>query len=245
MDTAKYMSKELPEIPKEIQNCIAQKSSITLTSFDSKNDILSDLNSQAQAGYSRFDDGSYLVSMYCPMPNLTAEMVSWWFWWHPQAKERYQIWFPNAHYDISYPRRFASYFEQNTQPVFQNNTQLPVEKIGGIRMPLRIDFLTPEEFGFSKTDMQENNIPLIVCGHVGAFNGLIWHTEMAHIFRQTDEGLYLTSRFWLGRTMNPILRKLMINDEMAKGMAEHCAVEYRNLAKILPDLYDKYNNKPL
>lgn len=49
-------------------------------------------------------------------------------------------------------------------------------------MPLRIDFLKPEKFGFSKTAMQAYSVPLIVCGHVGAFNGLIWHTEMAHIF---------------------------------------------------------------
>ena len=81
---------------------------------------------------------------------------------------------------------------------------------------------------------------MIVCGHVGAFNGLIWHTEMAHIFRQTEDGLFLISRFWLGRTMNPVLRKLMINDAMAQGMAEHCAVEYRNLAEIFPALYKAY-----
>ena len=79
-------------------------------------------------------------------------------------------------------------------------------------------------------------MPLIVCGHVSAFNELIWHTEMAHIFHQTNDGLFLASRFWLGRTMNPILRKLMINDDMACGMAEHCAIEYRNLAEIVPTL---------
>ncbi len=144
--------------------------------------------------------------------------------------------FPGAHYAISYPRRCAGYFEQAAQPPFQDNTQLSTERMGGMRMPLRIDFLKPEEFGFSKTAMQAYSVPLIVCGHVGAFNGLIWHTEMAHIFRQTNDGLFLTSRFWLGRTMNPILRKLMINNAMAFDMAEHCAIEYRNLAEIVPTL---------
>ena len=76
-------------------------------------------------------------------------------------------------------------------------------KIGGVRMPLRIDFMTPEHFGFSETERKKAHVPLIVCGHVGAFNGLIWHTEMAHIFRQTEDGLFLISRFWLGRTMPP------------------------------------------
>lgn len=36
--------------------------------------------------------------------------------------------------------------------------------------------------------------------------------------------------------MNPILRKLMINNAMACGMAKHCAIEYRNLAEIVPTL---------
>ena len=89
--------------------------------------------------------------------------------------------------------------------------------------------------------MEKNQIPLIVCGHVGAFRGLIWHTEMAHIFKQTDDGLFLSSRFWIGKTLtNPLLRKAILTEETARGMAEHCCVEYRNLAEILPDLYAKF-----
>ncbi len=241
MNISELKRKKLPEIPTEIRTAIS-KQDISLTAFENKDFILSDRSLQKEAGYSHFADGSYLVSMYCPMPNVTPEMILWWFWWHPQAKKRYQAWFPGAHYNIGYPKRCAKYFEQDEQPPFAENTQFPTEKIGGVRMPLRIDFLTPKNFGFSKLIMEENNVPLIVCGHVGAFNGLIWHTEMAHIFKQTESGLLLISRFWLGRTMNPMLRKLIVNDAMAKGMAEHCAVEYRNLAEILPDLYKTYKN---
>jgi hypothetical protein len=118
--------------------------------------------------------------------------------------------------------------------------EYPLEKIGSAKLPLRIDFVTPEEFGFSKQAMEENNIQRIVCGHVGAFNNLVKHTEMAHIFKQTEDGLFMISRFWLGETMkNQLLRKLIITKDMAKGMAEHCCVEYRNLCEILPILYEK------
>ena len=240
MDISTLKQKELPDIPKEIKKSIGNRN-ITLTPFDHKNDILLNSSLQKEAGYGRFSDGSYLVSMYSPMPGITTEMITWWFWWHPQAKARYRVWFPGAHYNISYPRRCASYFEQKTQPSFQDNTQLPTEKIGRMKMPLRIDFLTPQEFGFSQTIMKKSRVPLIVCGHVGVFNGLIWHTEMAHIFHQTQDGLFLTSRFWLGTTMNPLLRKLMINDTIARGMTEHCAIEYRNLVEILPTLYKNYS----
>lgn len=242
MEISELIGKALPAIPEEIKRKILERS-ITLTPFESKDDVLRDASLHTEAGFERFEDGSYLVSMYCPMPELTPEMIEWWFWWHPQAKERYQAWFPGAHCNIGYPKRCAAYFEQKTQPPFEDNTQFPTEKIGGIRMPLRIDFLSPEEFGFSQAAMEENSVPLIVCGHVGAFNGLVWHTEMAHIFKQTENGLLLISRFWLGRTMPTLLRRLMINDEMALGMAEHCAVEYRNLTEILPRLYEEYKVK--
>lgn len=237
MSIKDLMKKELPKIPDEIQMALS-KNEITPTSFYEKNNILKCEKLQKEVGYKKLDDGSYLVSMYCPMPNITPEMIEWWFWWHPQKDERYQVWFPGAHFSIGFSQKQADYFACEKLPQFQNNTQYPVEKIGGTKMPLRIDFVKPEEFGFSKSVMQENNIPLIVCGHVGAFNGLVWHTEMAHIFKQTDDGLFMISRFWLGKTMkNPLLRKLIITDKMAKGMAEHCCVEYRNLLEILPILY--------
>lgn len=189
---------------------------ITLTNFSDKDSILSDPQLQTQAGFSRLLDGSYLVSMYCPMPGITPEMIKWWFWWHPQADERYQVWVPGEHYGISYDKKNRDYFSQPSVPAFQPNTHYPTERISGVRMPLRIDFVTPEQFGFSKEVMEENQIPLIVCGHVGAFRGLVWHTEMAHIFTQTEDGLFLCSRFWIGKTLkNPLLRKAILTEETA------------------------------
>lgn len=231
------MKKPLPKIPDDIRTSI-DNGKITPTLFADKDSILQSVELQKEVGYEKMKDGSYLVSMYCPMLDITPEMIEWWFWWHPKKNERYQVWFPGEHYSIGYSKKQSDYFESEFCPAFKNNTQYPVERIGKMKMPLRIDFITPEEFGFSKSVMQKNNIPLIVCGHVGAFNGLIMHTEMAHIFKQTEDGLFMISRFWLGKTMkNPLLRKLIINDDMAKSMAEHCCVEYRNLFEILPTLY--------
>lgn len=241
MNIKNLMKKKLPQIPDEIKTAL-RKNKITSTSFEQMNDILKNENLQKEIGYKKMDDGSYLVSMYCPMPNITPEMIKWWFWWHPQANERYQVWFPGKHLGIGYSKKQKEYFGQVSCPEFQPNTQYPLEKIGKTKIPLRIDFVTPEEFGFSKSVMQENDIPLIVCGHVGALRGLVMHTEMAHIFKQTEDGLFMFSRFWLGKTMkNPLLKNLIITEAMAKDMAEHCCVEYRNLCEILPLLYKNTN----
>ena len=193
------LKKPLPLIPADIAEQL-EHPDITLTPFENRNDVLCDGALQQEVGYGQFPDGSWLVAMTCPMPGITAKMIRWWFWWHPQA-----------------------------------------ERIGGVRLPLRIDFVSPKDFGFSEQALEDNQIPMIVCGHVSAIRGLVPHTEMVHIFRQTGEGLLLISRFWIGKTLkNPLLRKVILTEETARGMAEHCCVEYRNLAEILPELYKKY-----
>lgn len=237
------MRKPLPKIPKEIYLSL-KSNSITPTEFRDKDNILRSEELQKEAGYKKLSDGSYIVSMYCPMPNVTPEMIEWWFWWHPQKQERYRVWFPGEHCGIGYSKKQKKYFAQKQCPKFENNTQYPLEKIGGTLLPLRIDFVSPEEFGFSKSVMNENGMPLIVCGHVGVFGGLVMHTQMAHIFKKTDDGLYMISRFWLGDLMkSSIIRKIFINEKTARGMAEHCCVEYRNLCEILPILYKEYHDE--
>lgn len=242
MEMQELMKKKLPEIPSEIANAL-ETNRITATAFKDKNQILSDKFLHQEAGYRRLEDGNYLVSMYCPMPGITADMIKWWFWWHPQESQRYQVWYPGEHDSISYQKKDQEYFCAKVCPDFRPNSQYPVERIGKMRMPLRIDFVEPESFGFSERQMRENNISLIICGHVAAYKGLIKHTEMAHIFKQTDDGLFMISRFWIGQTLkNPLLREFVLTDDTAKGMAEHCCVEYRNLAEILPELYFDWNS---
>lgn len=236
------LDKPLPEIPEEIRSMLRHPK-ITLTAFEDKNTILRDGDLRQEVGFRQFPNGDYLVSMTCPMPAITPEMIRWWFWWHPQEDIRYQIWFPGAHYGISFGKKDADYFRQDRLPGFRPNTQYPTEQIGGMAMPLRIDFVQPEDFGFSERLMREHQIPLIVCGHVSAFKGLLPHTQMAHIFRTTEDGLFMSSRFWIGNTLrSPLLRKFILTEDMANGMAEHCCQEYRNLAEILPGLYSEFGS---
>lgn len=242
MELYELLKKPLPQMPPEIIAALDQNK-ITKTTFERKDEILANSDLHAEAGYTKMEDGSYLVSMYCPMPGITADMIAWWFWWHAQENLRYQVWFPGEHISNSYRRKDQAYFAQLSVPPFRANSQYPVERIGGVKMPLRIDFVTPESFGFSRQAMQDAHIAAIVCGHVGAFNNLVKHTEMAHIFKQTDDGLFMISRFWLGKTMrNPLLRKIILTDAMARGMAEHCCIEYRNLWEVLPILYTEYKS---
>lgn len=244
MKIEELLQKKLPEMPSEIETALG-KNQITLTRFEDKNEILTNRQLQQEVGYGFFEDGSALVSMVCPMQGVTAEMIRWWFWWHPQADERYQAWFPGAHISIGYAKKDAAYFEQETLPEFQPNDQYPREKIGPGSLPLVIKFKRPEDMGFEESLLKENGFPVIVCGSVGLRN-LMMHTEMTHLYQQTEDGLFLISRFWMGtKIKSRFLRKKIITEEMVRGMAEHCCIEYRNLAEILPGLYQEYGNTTL
>lgn len=154
---------------------------------------------------------------------------------------RYQIWYPGDHIRFSYRQKGLAYFAQEIMPSFQPNFQCPVERIAEIKMPLQFDFVTAESFGFSRQAMEENGILFIGCGHVSAFGVLVKHTEMAHICKQSEDGLVQISHLRLDKALkSSLLRKLILTEKTARGMAEHFCIEYRNLAEILPELYQEY-----
>lgn len=226
------------ELDGEMKDRLSGEGAISLTPFSDLRNLLLDESLRREAGYARFENGDYLVSMYCPMPGVSKQMVEWWFWWHPQHSDRYRLWYPGEHFSISYAKKDRDYFQSPVYPGFRKNTQYPVERVGKIKMPLSIEFVDPVEFGFGQEDIDEAGNPLIVSGHVGAYKGLIRHTEMAHIFFEDGDGLYMISRFYIGKGLkNRLIRKAVLNDETARGMAIHCYIEYRNLAKKLPLLF--------
>lgn len=214
---------------------------ITLTPFDEKNRILTDENLQHEVGYRQTKSGIWQVSCYCPMPGVTAQMINWWFWWHPKADIRYQLWYPEMHKKIRYRKSDAAYFHQKTMPAFQDNVQYPTETIGKSTMECVLKFVTPKEDGFDTDLMKEKDVPVIVCAHVGMLKGIVMHTEMAHICFQREDGLFMVNRFWMGQLIrSEKMRRKLITKETARGMCEHCLVEYRNMAVRLPKLYRKY-----
>lgn len=241
MDLERYQSMPNAELSSEMETALEKVGGIAKVEFHDKNVILTDHSHWSDCGYDKLADGSYLVSVVTPMPNVTKEMVSWWFWWHAKDSKRYQAWYPSEHYKIGYHKKDKAYFASETQPPFQANVQYPVERVGQLVAPLSIAFVHPRDFGFSEKLMEENDVETIVCGHVGAFYGLIPNTEMAHILIRTEHGPIWVSRFWIGKNLkNQLLKKLLVTEKQAKGMAVHCAIEYQNFAKKIPEMYHEW-----
>lgn len=208
----------------------------------------------AETGYCRNPDGSAFVAVLTPMPKVTAEMIDWWFDWHPRDPMRYRIWFPDQHFDIS--------FQQAARPgekPFYNSIHHPVEDVGLGRSRIRIEFVEPVEFGFPANSFEPRVSSTIVCGYAGDDRLKVRHTRMCHFVRDVDVGVELRSRFWIGslissyassplvrpfnRLMNTkVLRSRAIPKRAPETLARHCAQEYANLAELLPELWSRYGN---
>lgn len=243
MDLSKYSSMPNAKLTPEMEATLSSAGGITKVEFVDKNIILTDHSQWNECGYDKLEDNSYLVSMVTPMPNITKDMIAWWFWWHAQKSQRYRAWYPSEHYSISYHKKNKGYFNSKTVPPFEPNIQYPVERVGKLVAPLSIEFVYPQDFGFSKDLIANKQIEIIVCGHVGAFKGIIPNTEMAHILIQGSDYPLWVSRFWIGKNVkNELLKKMLVTEKQAKDMAVHCYIEYSNFAKKIPMMYKEWLN---
>jgi hypothetical protein len=200
-------------------------------------------------GWCRLADGVRFVAVRTEMPEVSGEMVDWWFDWHPREAARYRRWHPRAHFDNS--------LEPAARPGAKAHwgaVHHPVEDVGTGTVQARISFLAPSEFGFSTDALDDPAVATIVCGLVGDDRKRIRHSAMAHVFLNAEGGVVLRSHFWLGARIRPYLpgpladlgeaalnrravRDLTLPKRLAPSLARHCAEEYANLAAFLPELH--------
>ncbi|HUN54902.1 MAG TPA: hypothetical protein VMU29_07085 [Smithella sp.] len=236
---AYYMNLKNPNLDPEIEEVLRKRTQITKVDYKDVNKIFDKEKLQNEIGFIKLENGDYLVAMKTEMPDVSPLMARWWFWWHPQKKERYQIWYPGEHLSSSYSFRNKSYYAEGFNP-FKENTVYPVERVGKKTITLSIAFVHPQKFGISEANIRKTEKGFLLCGFVGIMKGIIQHTKMLHYFKPKGNGVELISRFWLGNGLPKILKGIAANEEQAFEMAKHCSIEYNRLAMILPELYNKY-----
>ena len=210
---------------------------------------------EGENGYRRLKDGTTYVAVLTKMPKVSIEMIDWWFWWHAAEAIRYQIWYPEMHFDNE--ADFQGHYDDESKTFRERlhlSTHLVTEDVGLGRDKILIDFMPPKQFGFDKARLRED-LETVICARVGSPTRGVWGTDMCHYVRVTTEGVEMRSRFWIGHRiermggfgsgfLNPILntsfvKSQVIPKEVGIKMFHHCSQEYHNLAEILPDLYDQ------
>ncbi|MEO1437857.1 MAG: hypothetical protein AAFV80_20115 [Bacteroidota bacterium] len=219
-----------------------------------KNQLLEDGYLKGENGFYHAKDGSVYVAVRTPMPNVSIEMIDWWFWWHPAEALRYQIWYPEMHFDAR--ADFGGHYDNNTKSYRERlhlSTHYVTEDIGTGREELIIDFMSPKAFGFNPNLLRYSTEQTILCTRVGLPAKGVWFTDMCHEVRKTGKGVEMRSRFWIGRDIRrmgglaqgflnallnkPFVKKQLIPKDIGKHMFQHCSQEYHNLALLLPEIY--------
>jgi hypothetical protein len=207
---------------------------------------------RGECGWCTLPDGCAYVAMRTAMPRVTAEMVDWWFDWHPRDPLRYRIWHPLAHKSNSLEPAATP----GAKP-YWGTVHHPVEDVGTGTVHARIAFHPPEALGFSPGALDRPAVAAIVGGLVGDDRRRMQHTKMVHVFLEANGGLVLRSRFWLGAAIRPYgptplaalgalalnrpaVRRRMLPAAVPPALARHCAEEYANLAALLPELHEQY-----
>jgi phloretin hydrolase len=192
------------------------------------------------------------VAVRTSMPGVSAEMVDWWFEWHPHDPDRYRAWHPLAHRDNSVEAPAVAGAKAHWGAVHH-----PVEDVGTGMVHARIAFEPPSGIGFSGDALDDTAVATVVCGYVGDDRLRLRHSVLAHVFLAEPEGVTLRSHFWLGAAIRPYLpaplaasigsalnnrlvRRASLPAELPRALATHCAEEFANLAALLPELYRRF-----
>jgi hypothetical protein len=257
---AKYFRSEmrvpLSAVRKIQQGPMALEDTLT-PSIEDINRLLEPDFVSEESGYALLPGPMAYVQSRKFFPGCTAQMFKWWFIWHPAESERYTLWFPYAH--VSNPcvhhqrlRDESLSFEER----LYGNTFCASEYVGDRLMHLHIDFQQPASLGLNTDLYREAKID----GSVSALMSLADHPEvpvslMVHLFKEVPDGMYLTSRYWVGA--HPSMARFPGAEKAASllkengfGEAEletlayefavHDMCEFNHLASFLPDLYREF-----
>ncbi|WP_460062478.1 DAPG hydrolase family protein [Streptomyces sp. YKOK-I1] len=208
-----------------------------------------DLNTLLDPGYHRREMGFGLTESGHPyvaglnrFPGCTAEMFTWWMWWHSVESERYSLWHPYCHVQ-AVPRNQ----DVLTQPGLTDferivgNTHDIVEYLGSQRMELVANFVDPAELGLDTSRFKEAGYHAYACA---AIEGGV----MIHLARDTDDGFEVRSRFIFDRGGPGIDADDEAGRAFGHGIAYelfvHLQSEFTHLSTFLADLYGEFGVRP-
>jgi hypothetical protein len=219
-----YLMRPLAPPPSETMEAIARgpidpRDALALDAVDR---LLDPAPLEHETGWCVLDDGVAHVAVRTSMPDVSGEMVDWWFDWHPRESLRYRAWHPTAHLANSLQLPPAPRAKAHWGAVHH-----PVEDVGIGIVHARIEFCSPTEMGMSSDALEHPDVASVVCGYAGDDRLHVRHTPMYHVFlrerghgeRQGEEearnagtndeeegssrGVVLRSRFWLGAALAP------------------------------------------
>ena len=223
------------------------------------NQILDPGYHEVETGYCITNDGLGYVAVNNVFPNVTINMMRWWFVWHAAGGNlRYRIWDPLDHIAIAISGQDRRKISDPNVPLadkISNMDHFVVEDAGGGEENILIRFKKVCDMGFDMDKYRDSPTREIVGGYgtsearfaPAAFKA---PAIMMHTMREIKDGIEFRTRFWMGarivggKCLNVTPPWVRIPIEAPMGLAFHNVIEYSNLAAILPEIYEEYKDRP-
>jgi phloretin hydrolase len=207
---------------------------------------------EVEVGWCILPNGAGYIANKIFHPDFTADMVDWWFAWHPLEDLRYRIWYPPQHagimlspmdrariLDPSIPNREKNWgvvhnVTENTDNGFEN---------------IDIAFRSPVDMGF---DMKRFERVTATCAAGMGWAVAVEKTDqsitapaiMCHVFYDTPGGLIHRTRFWMGYRFTEqgepelcLPPRVSVPVEAVQGLARHNVKEFTRWRDFLPRIY--------
>ncbi len=242
----KYFVQDLAPVPAEKLEILKNgpQDPKSLISFDEKDLFLKGEDGDyCQCGFGVREDGIGVVCNTTYMPNVTSQMLDWWFPWHSVGSDlRYKIWDPEDHYFARADK--ADYVCDPNVPMNEKTwgvCHYILEDVGGGPDFLKLCFMKPTDFGYSDGIVGTDKCQSMVC----AIGDSTVAAAMTHKWYPYEDGVMFCSRFWIGYKYNEgkIVRALppdaSVPPFVPQGLFNHNIVEFTNLAAILPSVYEE------
>lgn len=257
---AKYYYEDIPQpdpehLAKMDHACDTPDKAITPLQM---NDLLKPGYLDIEIGWCNLPDGTGFIANRSLYPEITAEMIDWWFAWHPLEDLRYRIWYPPQHGGIMVSPENRSRLLDESIPLKERNwgvTHHVTEDTNCGMEHIDIHFYSPQDFGFDMAEYKEPNVAAFAGGQgwaVAAENpsgeSITAPAMMCHIFRNTPEGLEHRTRFWLGwrlsggrpeKTLPPGVK---VPEFSIQGLAQHNVYEFTRFKTFLPRIYKEFGH---
>lgn len=246
---AKYYEKDMAKIPSEHLD-IVNKGSIQASdalSISKAKEILKEGHLDAEVGYCLMEDGTGFATTSVFMPNVTPEMIDWWFNWHPLESLRYMIWCPVGHTGIR-AKTPKAHKDLSGVPLNLRNigkTHYPTEgfDVKGAS-PIKISFYDLSVLDITNEVIATSSMKTFQIATCSVANLPIPINIFFHAVREVDGGIEFRSHYWLNYVVKngkyeksklPLPNDLKL--ALARNNCIHSLIEYNNLASFLPQLY--------
>ncbi len=211
-------------------------------------------NEEVEIGWCNLPNGAGFVANRMFYPGMTADMIDWWFAWHPLEDLRYRIWYPPQHAGIMLNPVDRARILDPRIPNREKNwgvTHHVTEDCGCGMENIDIRFRSPADMGF---DMERfDKVVAAFAGGEGwsvpvdAGDGSIAAPAiMCHVFYEAPGGLTQRTRFWMGYRFTEQGRPelclppgVSVPVAPIQGLARHNVREFTRLGDLLPRIYEE------